>query len=241
MSSWPATAGEVGPVTAVKARPYVYTLVVTAAALAMFALPGSSPSSDVVYAPLALAVIVGLLLTVRLAPYRPGGALVLLPAMVVDARFGLAALPMLAWAAIVTNLIRGVRGPRVISTAAHLVIAFAIAHLSEQLVSVLPGWLVFSVVFACGRLALWYAAERLDLTPPDPRAERPEILLSLPLAPIGLLPLAAAERLGDGAMLLAMAALLALLFVVREAANLAEARSAKEAESDKLVRANSVQ
>ena len=228
-------------VTADKLAAYRYTLAISVVAATMFALPGTAPSSDPLYALLALAVIVGMLLTVRLAPNRPGGALVLLPAMVIDARFGLSALPMLAWAAIVTNLIRGVRGPRVISTAAHLVIAFAIAHVSEQAVAVLPGWLVFSVVFAGVRLALWYLAERLDSAPPDPRAERPEILLSLPLAPIGLLPLAAADRLGDGAMLLAMAALLALLFVVREAANLAAARSEMEAERDKLARANALQ
>jgi signal transduction histidine kinase len=67
------------------------------------------------------------------------------------------------------------------------------------------------------------------------------VLLSLPLAPIGLLPLAAAERLGDGALLLAMAGLLALLFVVREAANLATTRSELEAERDKLARANVLQ
>ena len=233
MSSWLVTADKLGP--------YRYTLAVSVVAVALLLLPGSAPSSDPVYAPLALAVIVGLLLTVRLAPYRAGGALVLLPAIVVDARFGLAALPMLAWAATVTNLVRGVRWPRVLSSAAHLVIAFAIAHFAEQAVRVLPGWLVFSVVFACGRLALWYLAERLDGTPADPRAERPEILLSLPLAPIGLLPLAAGDSLGDGAMLLAMAALLALLFVVREAANLAAARSEMEAERDKLARANALQ
>ena len=233
MSNWLVAAGKLGV--------YRYTLAMSVVAAAMFALPGAAPSSDQVYAPLGLAVMVGLLLTVRLVPYRPGGALVLLPAMVVDARFGLAALPMIAWAAIVTNLIRGVRGPRVVSTAAHLVIAFAVAHLCEQVISVLPGWLVFSVVFAGGRLALWHLAERLDDAPEVARAERPEIMLSLPLAPIGLLPLAAGDRLGDGAMLLAMAALLALLFVVREAANFATARSEMEAERDKLVRANALQ
>ena len=233
MSNWLVTADKLGV--------YRYTLAASVVAAAMFALPGTAPSSDQVYAPLALAVIVGLLLTVRLVPYRPGGALVLLPAMVVDARFGLAALPMIAWVAIVTNLIRGVRGPRVVSTAAHVVIAFAVAHLSEQLIAALPGWLVFSVVFAAGRLALWHLAERLDEAPEVARAERPEIMLSLPLAPIGLLPLAAADRLGDGAMLLAMAALLALLFVVREAANFATARTEMEAERDKLVRANQLQ
>jgi signal transduction histidine kinase len=106
---------------------------------------------------------------------------------------------------------------------------------------VLPDWLVFAVVFAFGRLALWHVAARFDATPMDPHAEQPEVLLSLPLAPIGLLPLAAAERLGDGALLLAMAGLLALLFVVREAANLATTRSELEAERDKLARANVLQ
>jgi len=65
---------------------------------------------------MAIAVIVGLLLTVRVAPNRRAGALVLLPAMAGDARFGLAALPLLAYAAVAANLLRGVRGPRVIST-----------------------------------------------------------------------------------------------------------------------------
>ena len=67
------------------------------------------------------------------------------------------------------------------------------------------------------------------------------MLLSLPLAPIGLLPMAAGDRLGDGALLLTTAALLALLFVVREAANLATARAEMEAERDKLKRANALQ
>ena len=94
-----------------------YTLVVALLASgAILALTGGLPSSDPVYAPMALALAVGLLLTVRLAPYRPGGALVLLPAMALEARFGLAALPMLAYIAIVVNLIRGMRGARVIST-----------------------------------------------------------------------------------------------------------------------------
>jgi signal transduction histidine kinase len=219
-----------------------YTLVVSVGAMVtIVALTGTWPSTDPVYAPMALALAVGLLLTVRLSPYRPAGALVLLPAMAIDARFGLTALPMLAYVAIVVNLIRGMRGPRVISTAAHLVLAFAAAHLCEQVVPVIPAWLVFAVVFAAGRLGLWHLAARLDTTPADPRAEQPEVLLSLPLAPIGLLPLAAAERLGDGALLLASAALLALLFVVREAANLVAARSEVEAERDKLGRANALQ
>jgi signal transduction histidine kinase len=225
-----------------RAADYAYTVVIGLAALAtIFALPGTLPSTDPIYAPMALALVVGLLLTVRLAPNRLGSALVLLPAMAVDARFGLAALPALAYAAILVNLLRGPRGPRVVSGASHLVLAFTAAHLCTLIVPVVPDWIVFAVVFAFGRQALWYVAGRFDGTPLDPRAERPEIFLSLPLAPIGLLPLAAGERLGDGALLLTTAALLALLFVVREAANLATARAEMEAERDKLERANALQ
>ena len=225
-----------------RARDYAYTVAIGVAALAtIFFLPATVPSGDPIYAPMALALVVGLLLTVRLAPDRLGSALVLLPAMAVDARFGLAALPALAYASILVSLLRGPRGPQVVSGASHLVLAFAAAHLCTQIVPVVPSWIVFAVVFAFGRQALWYVATRLDATPIDPRAERPEVLLSLPLAPIGLLPLAAGDRLGDGALLLTTAALLALLFVVREAANLATARAEMEAERDKLKRANALQ
>jgi signal transduction histidine kinase len=224
------------------ARDYAYTVGIGLAALAaIYALPGTQPSADPIYAPMALALIVGLLLTVRLAPNRLGSALVLLPAMAVDQRFGLAALPALAYAAILVNLLRGPHDARVVSGASHLVLAFAAAHLCTLVVPLAPAWIVFAVVFAFGRQALWYAAARWDGTPLDPRAERPEVLLSLSLAPIGLLPLAAGERLGDGALLLTTAALLALLFVVREAANLATARAEMEAERDKLAHANALQ
>jgi signal transduction histidine kinase len=219
-----------------------YTFVVALLALgSIIGLTGSLPSSDPVYAPMALALAVGLLLTVRLAPYRAGGALVLLPAMALQARFGLAALPMLAYVAVLINLVRGMRGARVISAAAHLVLAYSAAVLAAQLVPLVPAWVSFAFVFAIGRFALWHLAVRFDAGPEDPKAEQPEILLSLPLAPIGLLPLAAAERLGDGALLLASAALLALLFVVREAANLAATRSEMELERDRLARANALQ
>src|SRR5947207_4627378 len=102
-----------------------YTLVVALLALAVtVALTGDFPSTDPTYAPMALALAAGLLLTVRLAPYRPGGALVLLPAMALQARSGLTALPMIAYVAIIVNLVRGPRGARVVSTAAHLVLAY---------------------------------------------------------------------------------------------------------------------
>src|SRR5438874_2901822 len=87
-----------------------YTLVVGLAAVAaIIALTGTWPTTDPSYMPMALALAVGMLLTVRLAPHTAGGALVLLPAMAVDGRFGLIALPMLAYAAVVANLVRGMR------------------------------------------------------------------------------------------------------------------------------------
>jgi signal transduction histidine kinase len=158
-----------------------------------------------------------------------------------DARFGLAALAAVAYSAIQVNLIRGLRGPRVISASGHQVLAFAAAHMCAQAIGVLPDWVVFAVVFAVLRLALWHVAARLDVSGGRELEEHPEVLLSLPLAPIGLLPVVAGERLGDGALLLATAALLALLFVVREAANLSTARTEMESQRDKLARANALQ
>jgi signal transduction histidine kinase len=237
--AWPTAWLGAAPL---RARDYAYTVAIGLTALAtIFYLPGTVPSDDPVYAPMALALIVGLLLTVRLAPNRVGSALVLLPAMAVDARFGLAALPALAYAAVLVGLLRGPRGPRVVSGASHLVLAYTVAHVCTLFLPALPAWIVFAFVFASGRVALWYLAARFDGTPTTPGAERPDLLLSLPLAPIGLLPLAAGDRLGDGALLLTTAALLALLFVVREAANLATARAEMESERDKLVRANALQ
>src|SRR5689334_9411166 len=94
--------------------PLRYTVLITLAALvAVVALTDVWPVTEHVYAPMALALAVGMLLTVRLAPYQTGGAQVLLPAMALEARFGLAALPLIAYVAITINLLRGMRGPRV--------------------------------------------------------------------------------------------------------------------------------
>jgi signal transduction histidine kinase len=229
------------PLVERSAHRYGYAAVAGLAAVAtVVGIPGTAPSSDPAYAPMALALIVGMLLTVRLAPNRGGAALVLLPAMAVDARFGLAALPAIAFAAVLVSLVRRQRGPQAVTAVSHLMLAYAAAHLCAEFTPLVPGWVTFALVFAFGRKLVWHLASRLDGAF-DPRAERPEVLLSLPLAPIGLLPLAAGERLGDGGMLLAMAALLALLFVVREAANLATARAEMEGERDKLARANVLQ
>jgi signal transduction histidine kinase len=227
-----------------RARQYGYTFAVSLVAVgAIVSLPGTALSDDPMFALMAPALFIGFLLTVRLTPSQPGTALVVLPAMAMDARFGLAALISVGYVAIVVNLIRGLRGPRVLSTASHAVVAFAGAHLCAQIVPmpVVPTPLVFGVVFVLLRVGLWRLAARFDTTPMQPRIERPELLLSLSLTPIGLLPLGAGDRLGDGALLLALAALLALLFVVRETANLATARAEVEEQRDRLARANALQ
>ncbi len=227
-------------------RDYVYTAAVTLAAVViMTTLSSTSMIVDQAFLPLSCALAVGLLLTVRLAPGHPGAALVVLPAIAVDARLGIAVLPALLCAAIVANYVRGVRGLSVVASASQTVLAFAAGHfaaeLATNLLPVSPTWLVFASTFSTVRLVLWFLAQRLALVPSHARTEQPDVLLSLALAPIGLLPLLAGERLGDGALLLVMAALLALLFVVREAANLATLRAETEAERDRLMRANDLQ
>ncbi|GAC1326273.1 MAG: hypothetical protein NVSMB2_25230 [Chloroflexota bacterium] len=223
---------------------YGYAVVIVLITLAaLIGLPGTAPSADPIYVPLSLALLAGMMLTIRLAPVRPAAALVLLPAMVLDARFGLAALPAVAYVGIVVNLVRGVRGSRVITGACHTALAFAAAHGCANLAgsTIVPDWVAFAAVFASVRIGLYYLALRFDVSPPHEREERPDVVLSMALAPIALLPLVAGARLGDGALLLATAALLALLFVVREAANLAAARTEMEAERDRLARANDLQ
>ncbi|MDQ3810021.1 MAG: HAMP domain-containing histidine kinase, partial [Chloroflexota bacterium] len=211
------------------------------AVVSMVAFTGAPSGLEDVYIPLGCALAVGLLLTVRLAPGKPGSALVLLPALAVDSRLGLSALPAVFVAAVLANLVRGVRGPRSVSAAAETTLAFASAHALAERIYLVPAWITFAVAFAGIRVLLWRLAERLGPASMHPRAERPELLLTLALSPVGLLPLVAGERLGDGALLLAVAALLALLLVVREAANLATLRAETEAERDRLARANALQ
>jgi signal transduction histidine kinase len=217
-----------------------YTLAVSLATFLACLLPGAAPSADQTYAPLGVAVMLGWLLTVRLSPGAPGAALLVVPALALHARFGLAGLPVVACTGVLANLARGVRGPRVLTTAGHAGLAYTLAHL-VSLVVPLPGWAVFAVGFAGLRFGFARLADRVDAAPPHPKAESPNLALSLALAPLGALPILLAERLGDGPLLLSLAALLALLFVVREATNLATTRSEMEAERDRLRRSNALQ
>jgi signal transduction histidine kinase len=223
-------------------RAAAYSILTMVLALgAIFTLAGSTWSSEDVYLPLACALAVGMLLTVRQSPGHPGAALVLIPAMAVDARLGLTALPAVLIGSLATNLFRGVRGYDIVISAGHMVLAFTAAHFAAQNINQVPDWAAFAVVFAATRFGLWHFAHWMDHSMSHPRGERPDLVLSLTLAPVGVLPLIAADRLGDGALLLAMAALLALLFVVRESVNLATLRAETEAERDRLARANALQ
>src|SRR5258708_32281794 len=70
-----------------QASDYGYASAVTlAAGVAIVALPDTPPSPDLVFAPLALALFTGFLLTVRLAPGRPSPPPVRLPATGIDPR-----------------------------------------------------------------------------------------------------------------------------------------------------------
>ena len=245
LMTWQLRAGLTRPRgTHMRLRDLAYLALVLLAALAtIVAFSGTTMSTDDVFVPLSCALAVGLLLTVRLAPGHPGAALIVLPAIAVDARLGLSVLPALLFASIVVDFVRGVRGPAVFISASNTVLAFAAGHavaeLSLNWLPQAPTWLVFAAAFSIVRLALWFVARQV--APRHPRTEQPDVFLSLALAPVGFLPLVAAERLGDGALLLSMAALLALLFVVREAANLVTLRAETEAERDRLKRANDLQ
>ncbi|HYY88023.1 MAG TPA: HAMP domain-containing sensor histidine kinase [Chloroflexota bacterium] len=241
--SWAAGAGAAGPLHALGRlgrTTHAYPAVVGLATLLALALPGAQPSGDQMYAPLGIAVLIGWLLMVRLVPGQPGTALLVVPVMTVHARFGLAGVPLLAYTGVVAALLRGVRGTRVLTSAGHATVAYALAHGLARL-SPAPEWVIFGVGFVGVRFVFAQLATRFDATPAGPRAEQPDLALSLALAPVGVLPVLVGDQLGDGPLTLSMAALLALLFVVREATNLATARAETEAERDRLARANALQ
>jgi signal transduction histidine kinase len=101
---------------------------------------------------------------------------------------------------------------------------------------------VFAVAFTLVRAGLWWLGKWIGVfSSLELRSERPGILLPLLIAPLAALPLLSWAQRGDGALLLSSAALLALLFVVREATNLSTARSELEAERDRLARAKALQ
>lgn len=218
-------------------------LVGTAAALAAV-VPGVVPAPQPAYTPLALALVVGALLTVRVAPGARAGTLLLGPLLVAYSRFGAAALPALVFAVLVAGLVRRAHPIGILASTAQDAIAFLVAHAAASFLaeSDAPRAILFTLAFVALRVAIWRVAARLVVPPADdPRVEQPDVILSLALAPLAALPLWVWPRLGDGGLLLAVAALLALLFVVREATNLATARAEAEVARDQLARTNALQ
>jgi signal transduction histidine kinase len=141
--------------------------------------------------------------------------------------------------------VHGIRGSALVISALLDGLAFADAYLLAHGFLDQP-WLAataFVIGFVGLRVGLRSLSARAGVLPrvSGRRAEQPAVLLPLALAPLGALPLLMGSRLGDGALLLTLAALLALFVPVHEAAHLAAARAEAEQERDRLARANAFQ
>lgn len=221
-------------------------------------VPG--PDWALSYAAGGAAVWAGALLTVRTRPGKPGGSLLLIPLVAAYARFGGLAAPLVFLAVLIANLIRGTRPVGAATSAARELLAFAIAHAATIAaatllaaadvgasagLAVLPdliAWSVFALVFASLHTGLHFVAARVGPTwTGDSRAQQPDLVLAVLTAPVSIVPALAWLVGGDGPLLIALAALLMLLFVMREAVNLATARAEAEAERDQLQRARALQ
>jgi signal transduction histidine kinase len=230
--------------------------VLSACALAVLILAGDArPSPEPAYAPLAAGLLAGALLSVRLRPGTPRSSFLIVPAIVAEGRFGLAALPAVAFASLVASLVRRVSGPALLIGAASDTLAYALAHAAGAGTSALARTAgdgasaeavarlaTFALVLVAARQALgWLSVVIGGRDTQHPRADQPDAFLLLAVAPLGVLPLLAWQSLGDGGLLVGLAALFAVLIVVVEARNLATARAEVEAERDQLVRANALQ
>ncbi len=221
---------------------WAYAAAVAALALAtLVLLPEARPSTELAYPALGLGLIIGAVLSVRLRPHEAGVSVLLLPALVADARFGLGVLPAVALASLTGALIRRVRGAALVAVAAHDTLAVAAAHIAARAFSTEPVvlFVIFAVVFALGQFALWLVASRFSVA--EQHVARPDAIVSLALVPLAVLPLLAWARFGDGGLVLGLAALVAILGVVAEARTLASTRAEAEAERDRLARANVLQ
>ena len=248
-------------------RAAAYAGVLSAGTLAVLILADEAkPSPEQAYAPVGAGLLAGALLRVRLRSGTPGSSLLIVPAIVAEGRFGLAALPAVAFASLAAGLVRRVWGPALLIGAANDALAYALAHAAgaqafalahlarfgaptltqadspptaAEFVARLASFAVALVLarLALGRLAVAIGGPGAQ----HPRADQPDPILLLAVAPFGALPLLAWQRLGDGGLLLGLAGVLAVLIVVVEARNLATARGEVEAERDQLVRANALQ
>jgi signal transduction histidine kinase len=202
------------------------------------------PSAEPAYAPLGAGLLAGALLAVRLRPGESGSTLLVIPALVAEGRFGLAALPAVAYASLVASLVRRVRGPALLIGPANDTLAYALAHLvgSAASVNLLGRLAAFAATFVVARVCLgWLAARLGGEQTRHPHADRPDPFVLLAVAPLGALPLLVWQQLGDGGLLVGLAALFAVLILAVEARNLATARAEVEVERDQLVRANALQ
>jgi signal transduction histidine kinase len=236
--------GEPGLPSASSPWPQAYLGLLTLVALGALALsPWLVIPTEAAYLPLAAAIAVGALLTIRLQPGASGATLIVLPAIVAFARFGSAALPALALASALGGLVHRLSWKHTMLMVAHDVLAFAVAaSLSAAITSGWPAAVLFAVVFSLSRVMLGRLSARVVSSSADVNAEQvPAALLSLALAPLAALPIVLGDSLGDGGLLSGLAGLLTLLFIVREAANLATARAEAEAERQRLEQANALQ
>ena len=197
------------------------------------------------YVAMAGALVAGALLTIRLRAGQPGSSFLIVSVVVAQARFGVSALPLLAVASLVAALARGEGFAQALRRVAQDVLAFALAHLAAVTLTLssdgTSATIVFTVIFTLLRSGLYRLYGLVGLAAPTrTEGEQPDAVLSLLVAPLGAIPIAVWGLLGDGALCLAVAALLTLLTVVREAVNLATARAEVEAERDRWEKAYGV-
>lgn len=198
-----------------------------------------NPGREVLYLSLVAAVAAGALLRVRLRPGEVGTSLWPLPAVVAHAVLGLGVVGAASFGALLAVLVRpGAGALALVVTVATAFVASLVAGIvagvsgaAEPIRSILFALVLGASVAALQRVCVWRSLP----------CEQPALVLWLVLAPLAAIPLVAGSALGNGALLLALAGLLALLFVVREAVNLGTARAEAEAESVRLARATELQ
>jgi signal transduction histidine kinase len=225
-------------------RRLAYCLVVLgAASVPLATVERYTPSADVMYGAIGAGLLLGALLTARTGQRGGVTSFLVIPSVLAFVRFGASAVPAVVFACLVASLVHGVRGKPLLVVTALEGFAFADACLLASLVAPDPvlGAIVFAICFVTLRPGLRYLSARAGLPlPTTTRTEQPGVLVPLALAPLAALPLIAGTWLGDGSLLLILAALLALLTLVREATNLATARAEAEIERDRLASASAV-
>src|SRR5581483_3823878 len=218
------------------------TLLVIASAWALW-VTGPHDVWNQAYAPVGVALLVGSLIAAPMHGGQKPSSLLLVPLVPAYWRFGGSIAPLLLGAILVANLARRVSILSAVTAGAISILAFEAADRviasfpQAEARSLLVVWL-FALLLA----GAWQLAERAQLPPADdPHVERPDLVLSLATAPIGVVAIVAGDLLGEGGLLMALASLLAVLFVVGEWWRLRIAREEAEEERSRLERARVVQ